>query len=382
MSEPTNKDVIDAVTLQGGRMVKRLDTINGRIDDLETEDESIKNRLVPLEGTRTILKWLLAVLTVLATGGVMIFMSGCTLHPITTTPKAQPSQTPSKAPTSTQSIPTATVTQSPAGTIQHSETASQIPSVTPEPSPTRIVPTRTLVPGASPNLLANPGFDGSYPDQEVCDADGLNCAVHKVASGWRAFYCDTPYAPGKCAAASTGTPQDETGLLMGRPEYKPTAIENRVKGGEAQQWFCAGRVCKAGVFQVVATTPGDLCFAGAWVQTWSAAGRISGRGRTGVDPLVLGELWTSDIATPDDRRSMEWQVVVILDGDTWMFAEKALRSSVFDYQYGFYDEYAVISYMFVANARETTIGFEGLALWPLMHNDFFIDDAFLYCEGE
>ena len=68
-----------------------------------------------------------------------------------------------------------------------------------------------------------------------------------VYEGWEPFYCDQPYTPTRCPAERIGS-GNPPGLLMGRPEYKPTDIANRVhSGATAQQWFCFFRTCRAGV---------------------------------------------------------------------------------------------------------------------------------------
>jgi LysM repeat protein len=228
-------------------------------------------------------------------------------------------------------------------------------TVTPETvTPTRIV-TDPGIPADAPNLLANPGFEGSVRSVDFVEVN--------VFEGWEPFYCDEPYTPEKCPAPRQGS-GNPAGLQMGRPEYKLTDIGNRVHGGQtAQQWFCFFRSCRAGVYQTVTTTPGATCEAGAYVQSWSANG-------TG---------FTSDLSTQDERDNATWFIRVNLAGDTFAFSDANLISRGFGYADGIYDQYVKISYIFTANSTTTTVFFENLRLWPVANNDNYIDDAYVRC---
>ena len=157
---------------------------------------------------------------------------------------------------------------------------------------------------------------------------------------------------------------------MGRPEYKPTDIDNRVYSGTtAQQWFCFYRTCQAGVYQTFSTTPGQICEVGAYVQTWSAPTEYGSDGQPN----------TSDVATEDGRANSQWFIKVDLEGGTYAFADTVRVSRMFTYDDGHFDKYARISFTFYATGHQTTVFFENLRLWPFAHNDSYIDDAYAYC---
>jgi predicted GH43/DUF377 family glycosyl hydrolase len=54
-------------------------------------------------------------------------------------------------------------------------------------------------------------------------------------------------------------------------------------------------------------------------------------------------------------------------------------SSPIGYDAGIYDQYTRISQTFIAERRHATVFFENVRLWPLSHNDSFIDDAYASC---
>ena len=283
----------------------------------------------------------------------------------TATPTATPEATSSE-----EAEPTATTppTGTPTATPQPTATAMPRPTSTPIPTPVPTssgIPTPTprvagTVPADAPNLLVNPGFEGSTRPVLFGEIN--------VFEGWQPFYCDEPYTSSKCPAPRQGSGNPE-GLTMGRPEFKSTDIPNRVHGGQtAQQWFCFFRSCRAGVYQTIETTPGALCEAGAYVQSWSAASWLGSNGP-----------YTSDIATQDDRDNSLWFIRVDLSGGDFAFDDGVLISRAFGYADGTYDQYALIRYTFTATGRQTTVFFENLRLWPLAHNDSYIDDAYVRC---
>lgn len=237
-------------------------------------------------------------------------------------------------------------------------TATEEPTAEPDddfPTPTPIIPEDSTIPDNAPNRLTNPGFEGSVRPVGLSEIN--------VFQGWEPFYCDEPYTPEKCPALRQGDGNPE-GLMMGRPEYKATDIDNRVHGGStAQQWFCFFRACQAGVYQTVETTPGAACEAGAYVQSWSGDG--SG--------------FTSDLLTEDDRANSTWFIKVSLDGNTFAFSDQNLVSEEFGYEHGIYDKYVKIRFRFTANSTRTTVFFENLRLFPIANNDNYIDDAYVRC---
>ncbi len=290
---------------------------------------------------------------------------------LTATATATPTPTPTATATGT---PTLTASPSPAPTNTPPPTATSDPNYTP-PAPTA-APTATAggaTATAAPtgaNRFDNPGFEGSTRPVIFGEVN--------VYNGWEPFYCDEPYTKAKCPAERRDTQSpprpgyNDPGLLMGRPEYKPTDVANRIHGGSsAQQWFCFFRVCRAGVFQTIRTRPGEVCEVSAYVQSWSAAGP------QGTD----GQAFTSDTATADDRDNSSWRIKVDLSGGSNAFDQGLLESRKFTYEDKHYDRYAKISFTFTATGERTTIFFENLRLWPFAHNDSYIDDATAICSG-
>jgi hypothetical protein len=218
------------------------------------------------------------------------------------------------------------------------------------------------------NRLRNPGFEGLVRPVIFPEVN--------VFADWEPFYCDEPYTPEKCPAERRDTQSpprqgyNDPDLLMGRPEFKPSDVANRIHSGQtAQQWFCFYRVCRAGVFQTVATSPGETCEVSAWVQTWSASSTI------GTD----GQNFTSTTATADDRANSTWFIKVDPTGGTYAFAPSILISQPFTYDFGHYDKYIQIRFAFTATSSQATVFFENLRLWPFPHNDSYIDDAAVRC---
>lgn len=291
--------------------------------------------------------------------------------------------TPTLTATMTASL-TATPTRTPPPTLTPTYTIAFTPTNTPSATHTVVTPfvppTNTNVPtntsatatplpaGAGTNLFANPGFEGIWRPVIFPEVN--------VFVDWQPFYCDEPYTPQKCPAERRDTQSparqgfNEPNLLMGRPEFKPSDVSNRLHSGKtAQQWFCQFRTCRAGVFQTVSTTPGYNCEVTAWVQTWSA------KTPYGTD----GKPYTSDTATADDRANSTWFIKVDPGGGTYAFKDGILTSRAFTYDDGHFDKFAQIRFSFTAASSQATIFFENLRLWPFPFNDSYIDDASVRC---
>ncbi len=278
--------------------------------------------------------------------------------------------------------PTATVTpsQTVISPAAAQTTAPVLPTATPTRTPTptftaapQAAPPADVVPVSSPNRLVNPSFEGRVRAVRFGEVN--------VFEDWWPFYCDDTTVPGGCPALRIGPDENPAGLMMGRPEYKPTDVGNRVhSGATAQQWFCFSRVCRAGVYQTFDTTPGALCEVGAYVQSWST-GNASATG------------WRSQLTTQDDRDNATWQILVDLNGGSNPFTGgNMLASAVFGYDYepeagynrahgghGVYDQYVPIRFTFIATGTRTTVFFQDTRLWPVTNNDSYIDDAWARC---
>ncbi|MGF1504956.1 MAG: hypothetical protein GYB64_18775 [Chloroflexi bacterium] len=232
--------------------------------------------------------------------------------------------------------------------------------------PTTAVPTVVVTPPDSEdgNLFVNPGMEG--------DTRWVGFVEINVVESWWPFYCDDPYVSGGCEAPQpcedgTASGCNPDGLMMGRPEFKASTEETRYRGGEsAQQWFCFYKVCTAGIYQTIATTPGETCTITAWVRTWSTN--------------EIGYIDTpSDTSTADARANSRWVIKVDPTGGTYAFAGDLLESTEFLYEDGHFDAWAQISYSFTAQGQSATVFFENRRLWPIRHNDSFVDDVFASC---
>lgn len=201
----------------------------------------------------------------------------------------------------------------------------------------------------------NSGFEGNT---RAVDSDSVI-----VFDGWNPFFCDQPYTAERCPAFRQGSGNPE-GLLMGSPEFKSIDIATRIHSGStAQHWYCFWKSCQGGVYQTIATTPGATCVAGAFVQSWSSNGTS----------------FTSDLQTFDQRSNSTWFIRVDQNGGSDAFADGVLISRGFGYFDDIYDQYVEISYIFTATSTQTTVFFENMRLWPVSHNDNFIDDAYVRC---
>ncbi|MDH5670371.1 MAG: hypothetical protein OEY86_20410 [Nitrospira sp.] len=272
---------------------------------------------------------------------------------------------PTEVETEEPAEPTVTATATPSPTPTRIIMTVDAPTIDPNSTPTAIA--GEDVSDDSPNLLVNPSFEG--PVRIVL----FNEVQVKI--GWEPFYCDEPYTPEKCLTVQRNETGEEFTLPMARPEFKDTQVENRVHSGQAaQQWFCFYKVCRAGVYQTIETTPGANCEAGAYVQSWSTP-----------DWNLTGD--RSLMAEDDDLINSIWMIRVDLDGDTFAFSESNLDSGDLLISRGFtheidghYDKYVLISYEFTANSYETTVFFENVRLFPFAHNDSYIDDAYVRCD--
>lgn len=264
----------------------------------------------------------------------VLILAGCTVS--TSTPPPAATHTP-VSPTETTS-PTITATTAP----DTQRPPTDAPTASPDPTQNPAMELRSV----------NGGFEGSV-HQELAGA---------VFDSWQSFYCDG------CQAERIGTGNPE-GLVMGRPEYKiaiPGFVPDRVRSGQtSQQWFCFFRTCRAGVYQTIQTTPGERCEVEAYVQSWSAA-------------LWLGSA-ISQLETNDDILNSQWRILVDTAGGDDVHAPGVLAGPTMIGE-RHYDQWALLSFEFVATGERTTIYIENLRLWGFAHNDSYLDDLTVFCE--
>jgi len=220
--------------------------------------------------------------------------------------------------------------------------------------------------GMADNRVQNAGFEQSI--------GSVDMTSDVVANNWLPFYCAPPFTTEACPAQrrGEGNPAD---LTMSKPVYTSMREPVRVLSGEkSQHWYCANIVCQAGVYQTVATQPGELCEVGAFVQSRSATAE------TGVDEEGQSTgIGRSDLADQSKRENSTWVIRVDLEGGGAPYEDDVLTSRVFGYDDGIYDQYAPIRYSFTATSERTTIFYENARLWPFPFNDNFIDEAYVRC---
>jgi predicted GH43/DUF377 family glycosyl hydrolase len=277
--------------------------------------------------------------------------------PLSDNPPSEPNLTPTPQPATPAASPTAGPSATP--------TTAPTPTATPLAS----LPTPTPLPTAPPGLenrLNNPGFEG--------ESHSVIFDEVQVAAGWEPFYCAKPYEDQDCVERGPAAGEDYSSH-MSRPDFVPIATAERVHGGAtAQRWWCEYAACMGGVYQTFDTDPGQICEVGVWVQSWSAPtneGHDPGGSPTGSN--------TSELVTQSDRDNSTWRIRVDLTGGSYPWQSGVLTSPTFDDKTGFYDQYAQISYSFVATGDRATVFFEDLRLWPFEHNESFLDDAYAVC---
>jgi predicted GH43/DUF377 family glycosyl hydrolase len=267
-----------------------------------------------------------------------------TLTPTGPTSDAPPLDTPT-------SMPTPTIAASPDPIV----TATP-PAASPAPKPV-YPPSPTWMPLPENNLLANPGFEGK--GRKVNEANIV------VSEGWQPFFCAQPQTIDCYASRFEGTQSgNPEGLMMDRPVYFVTDTGGRVRSGASgQAWNCPYRTCRGGVYQTIATTPGQICEVGVRAQSWSTATNKN----------------SSDLRTADDLRASTWYLRVDPTGGTNAWHSIVEASRPFSYEDHTYDQFAHIAMRFTAESDRATIFIENIRLWPFMHNESFIDDAYVHC---
>jgi hypothetical protein len=235
----------------------------------------------------------------------------------------------------------------------------------------------TVLPEAStigPNLVANAGFEKTKANGEPA----TDCVLGGcVPVNWKPFWCGIPYTQTYCPAQRRDTQSparpgfNDPGLLMGQHEWKPTDVANRVHSGRfASQFFEFKRAGDGGDLQTIFTQPGQYCIFEAYVQTWSSSSDV---GSTGP--------FTSDTRTQDDRDNSVYYLGVAPGRDTHAFASSVTWSRAFTYADGHYDQYIRIAMEFMPTSDETTIYIRNTRIWPIDHNDSYVDDVYVGCRS-
>jgi hypothetical protein len=273
--------------------------------------------------------------------------------------------------------------------------ASATSGPTASPLPTIVVP--------APKL-ANGDFEGCYHDQ-AGNPIPMGCYHDEpggqIFDGWSGWFCDVPYTA-RCLVPVEWNPYEP---YMGTPEYKLERAADRLvrhaagdthkQGLTAQEWFCAGRVCRAGVKQVVnGLVPGGIYDFATNGQMWIADGaqgpnpaspkfdqpcvRRDAKNQCydwGSDP------YHSDRATEDDLTAGYMLLGVDLSCGTNAFDPGIQWSQDYGYYQGLYDHYAPMHLTFVAQKQCATLYIGSYSRFAKGHNNFYTDEATLTVIG-
>ena len=225
----------------------------------------------------------------------------------------------------------------------------------------------TLVSGAveagppaqiSGNLLANPGFESPYAKQ-CCQPvpqypAGTPIDEVQVAAGWFGWWRQPsfPDFPPSC--------EDEAGCdSFHRPEWREAApYQNRIRSGaNAQKYFTFWSNHEAGMYQVVGgITPGQRLFFTAHMHAWSTS---------------------NNELTSSGQHTMNLRVGIDPTGGTDAFSPNVVWSPAGNA----YDVFAPFSVEAVARSGQVTVFTYSRPIWPLQHNDVYVDDASLVVLG-
>lgn len=195
------------------------------------------------------------------------------------------------------------------------------------------------------NLIVNDSFDqGAFAPWQ-----GLGSVM--VAPGWTPWW--TP--------AVSGDPA----WKLATPEFKEakSPFDNRVhSGASAQQWFTADKTHSGGIFQRVAVPVGALLRLSVWAQVWSTKGN---------DPTSGSQ------ENGRENGHLEVRLGLDLSGGTNPWAESVIWS---DWA-ACYDFWRKLEMEWVAHAVYVTVFIQSECMYPVSHNDVYVDDVALEVVG-
>jgi LysM repeat protein len=219
----------------------------------------------------------------------------------------------------------------------------------------------SIAPAADgPNLLRNPGFESPYAKQ-CCQTDlsiylpNMPIDEVQVAEGWLAWWVNAgtyPNRPGSC----DGQPQPC--IAFHRPEWREAncgaPCANRIRsGGNAQKYFTFFSVHDAGLYQSVSgVSPGARLRFSVYMHAWSAH---------------------SNYVLSSGQQSMGMQVGLDPAGGMDPFSHNVVWSAVRDV----YDVWGLYTVEAVARNSTVTVFTRSAPVYPLQHNDVYLDDASL-----
>jgi hypothetical protein len=220
------------------------------------------------------------------------------------------------------------------------------------------------------NLLANPSFELPYRKQ-CCHKDpgfppNMPIDEVQVPDGWLAWWTEPrlPDLPPRCDYQGAAP----NCMAFHRPEFRDAAaggggfaaFANRIRSGRnAQKYFTFYSNHEAGMYQRVTNgiRPGQRVHFSIYLQAWStheaeslfSAGQQSMNLKVGIDPF----------------------------GGTDPFSANIVWSKVDDA----YDAYKQFSVEAVAQSNAVTVFTYSRPVYPLQHNDVYVDDGVLVVVG-
>lgn len=281
--------------------------------------------------------------------------------------------------TDTPQSPTPTSTPSPTSVI-----ATDIPPTTEAPAPTLPADSGLVVPVINqeregPNLLVNGGMDGAFAMQ--CSARGgvpwvaVPCGdavdyhltilwqTVQVPQGWVGWWRPPKEDPNDPSfydypnRCPDGAPIDC--VVWHNPEYRDTAAApqdppRRLSGDNSLKYFTFYSVHEAGVYQrVYGLQPNQRLRFSIHVQAWStndndafhSSGQQTMGLRVGIDPYGGDNPWSGNIV--------------------WSASTDA------------YDQWQLLTVEATAQANTLTVFTRSAPVYPLQHNDVYLDEAHL-----
>lgn len=216
-----------------------------------------------------------------------------------------------------------------------------------------------------PNLLKNPGFESPYSKQ-CCQTDlsqyfpDTPIDEVQVADGWFGWWLQPDLDPAH--PASCFRIDSPACVAWHRPEWReascgPVCADRIRSGNNAQKYFTFWSVHDAGMYQPVSgIAPGSRLRFSVYMQAWST--------NTAYGPS-------------DPAQNIGMRVGIDPTGGANAFSPNVIWSPVNDT----YDAWGLYAVEAVARGRAVTVFTRSTPLYPLQHNDIYLDDASLVVVG-
>jgi len=191
-----------------------------------------------------------------------------------------------------------------------------------------LAPADAALAQGGPNLLNNPGFEGQYVPYTY--PNGTRIGEFHIAAGWNPWFNES----------------------LRRPEYKPGNYS--YNGSASQQYFTSYSVHQAGLWQRVENaTPGRTYRFSIGLYIWSSS--------------------EGDIFTSVQPGNVNVRIGIDPTGGTNPYAGTVVWSPFAMY----YDEWRFLSVDAVAQSNALTVFTWSQPVFPVVHNDIALDQAYL-----